>query len=286
MNTLSRSLNRQIQALRNNPLVTLLLAATAACVLYLAYVHHAVPKAIAYICAMWVCMLVTDMLTINKPAPELPVRKPGRESVLVLSSLALGSMGMMLRFAWLDWAHTPGLLRLGVAAVMILFAFPIAVAIVLLAARYKLPQLGFRMAWPAIAGVAALGITAATAVLADPAGLTWQPAMEEAGSVGAFLFMGFISAALPEEFLRLVLQTRLGTWLNNKALGWYLACLLWAFLHFPKWYGEGGDMFEGIMGAIRIVPLGLMWSYMIHRTKSIYPSWLAHGLNLWGLQNF
>jgi membrane protease YdiL (CAAX protease family) len=28
-----------------------------------------------------------------------------------------------------------------------------------------------------------------------------------------------------------------------------------------------------------------MWSYMILRTKSIMPSILVHGSNLWGLQN-
>ena len=40
------------------------------------------------------------------------------------------------------------------------------------------------------------------------------------------------------------------------------------------------------MGAVRIVPLGLMWGYITYRTKSLLPATLVHGLNVWGLQNF
>lgn len=286
MNLVTKALRRQFVAISNNKTVLALLVLTAACVLYLAYVHGEVPHAIAYLSALWMCTLATDILTINKQPIAIPVKKPVRESVLILASVLIGTTGMMLRFTWLDWEQTAGIVRLLVAGMMILFTFPIVVGAVLLLSRYKLKDLGFRISPLIFTGVLSLVITAGTAFLVAPDGIKYHAIIKEVGGIGGMLFMGFITAALPEEFLRLILQTRLGALFNDKALAWYLACLLWAFLHFPKWYGEGGDMFEGVFGAIRIIPLGLMWSYMIHRTKNIFPSIIAHGLNIWGLQNF
>jgi membrane protease YdiL (CAAX protease family) len=63
--------------------------------------------------------------------------------------------------------------------------------------------------------------------------------------------------------------------------------LIWSVMHLPKWIGDGGGtLFDGLMGSLHIVPLGLMWGYITHRTKSIFPAILAHGMNVWGLQNF
>ena len=84
----------------------------------------------------------------------------------------------------------------------------------------------------------------------------------------------------------MALQTRVGAYLRNPAVGWFFATLVWAFLHSPKWYADGGDLYEALMGAVRIVPLGLMWGYITYRTKSLLPATLVHGLNVWGLQNF
>jgi hypothetical protein len=57
-------------------------------------------------------------------------------------------------------------------------------------------------------------------------------------------------------------------------------------MHAPKWLGEGADLYEGAMSSVRLIPLGLLWGYMTHRTKSILPATFVHGLNVWGLQNF
>ena len=34
-----------------------------------------------------------------------------------------------------------------------------------------------------------------------------------------------------------------------------------------------------------IVPLGLLWGYLTHRTGSFLPSVVLHATNIWGLQN-
>ena len=107
----------------------------------------------------------------------------------------------------------------------------------------------------------------------------------EEGIIGT-LFTGFIVAALSEEFWRFIAQTRLAVLFNNKALAWFVATIIWAFMHAPKWYGDSGNLYEAIAGSLRIIPIGLMWGYMTYKTKSILPSVIVHGSNLWGLQNF
>jgi membrane protease YdiL (CAAX protease family) len=72
---------------------------------------------------------------------------------------------------------------------------------------------------------------------------------------------------------------------HNKAWGWLIATTIWAFMHAPKWYWESKDLVEVILASIVRIPLGLMWGYLTHRTKSILPSVLVHGTNYWGLQN-
>ncbi|GBL35552.1 hypothetical protein EMGBS15_11470 [Filimonas sp.] len=93
-------------------------------------------------------------------------------------------------------------------------------------------------------------------------------------------------AGLSEEFFRVVGQTRLGVWTRSKGMGWFLTTFIWAFMHAPKWYGDGHDLTEAILGFLRIIPLGLMWGYLTPRTKSLLPSVIVHGMNIWGLQNF
>jgi membrane protease YdiL (CAAX protease family) len=43
---------------------------------------------------------------------------------------------------------------------------------------------------------------------------------------------------------------------------------------------------ETALSSIRIIPIGLVWGYLTHRTKSFVPATLVHGANFWGLQNF
>ena len=99
-------------------------------------------------------------------------------------------------------------------------------------------------------------------------------------------YSGFILAGLSEEFFRTIGQTRLGALMQNKGIAWFIITVLWASIHIPKWYGNQHDLTDVIVGSIRIIPIGLMWVYMTHRTKSFLPAVLVHGSNFWGLQNF
>jgi membrane protease YdiL (CAAX protease family) len=56
-------------------------------------------------------------------------------------------------------------------------------------------------------------------------------------------------------------------------------------MHFPVTYNKTGDGIGVFFYCIQIIPLGVIWGYLTQRTKSIVPATLAHGINLWGLQN-
>jgi membrane protease YdiL (CAAX protease family) len=114
----------------------------------------------------------------------------------------------------------------------------------------------------------------------------WHSVIRAWGLMG-LLLTGIVEAALPEEFVRMLLQTRLGSTLKNKGLGFVLATFLWASMHIPIGFRDSkAGPWHVIAGAWVIMPMGFLWGYITHRTKSLFPSILMHGLNLWGLQNF
>lgn len=291
MNRFAQALTRQLFAVRNNLFVAFLVLVTAIADIYWGYVNGRMPKAIAFLIAMWVCSFVVDLFTVNnRHIKKLPVRNARRDTIWIALSIMISFTCLMLRFVWLDWETLKGFVKLAIIIPMVLCAFQILLAIVMLLSRYSLKDLGLRFNRLMLAGVAVLVITAGTAIIIAPEDLTYGRLMQElGGNIVSLVLMGVISAALPEEFLRMLIQTRLGVLLNNKALAWYIACFIWAAMHYPKWLGDSGgamSMKESVLATLQIVPLGLMWSYLIHRTQSIVPSIIAHGFNLWGLQNF
>ena len=79
-------------------------------------------------------------------------------------------------------------------------------------------------------------------------------------------------------------QTRFGAALRSRPAGWLLAALVWGLLHVPRYYR--GDPLLAAAGVVTLVPLGLLWGYASDRTASLWPSGVAHALNVWGLQSF
>ena len=280
-----RTLQFQIAALRRNTWVAALVLIMAIAVMVYGAQHDHLPKAIAYVVAMVVGAFLVDLFTQWKAASSpFPVRQPKREALIVLACIALGYLALFLRFAWLDWEKVQGLVRLAILP-LFGFVFPVFVALILLWLKYKPRDLGFRFPTSSWMFVPILLVTAGTAWLVAREDLTIGPILAEEGWTG-LLLLGFLSAGLPEEFSRMLLQTRVGAWLKNPGVGWLIATVLWALMHAPKWIGEGADLYEGVMSSVRIIPLGLLWGYMTHRTRSLLPATLVHGMNVWGLQNF
>lgn len=285
MNLLHTTLLHQASVIKRNRLTFALVIATAAFVLWHAGMEAHRMKALAYLVALGLGIFITDLITVWKPnAPELPVRAPQREALIVLGCAALGYLTLSARFVFFDWPALPGLVKLAIIP-FFAFVFPITLAIIMLWLRYRPRELGFQWRASSFVFLPVLCITALTAYLVAPQDLTLPLILKEEGVMG-ILLDGFIMAALSEEFLRVLMQTRMTAWLKNPGIAWFIAAVIWSVMHLPKWIGDGGSAFEGLMGSLHIVPIGLLWGYMTYRTKSIFPAILVHGMNVWGLQNF
>jgi membrane protease YdiL (CAAX protease family) len=284
MSLLLRTTQVQLAALRRNGWLAAIVLIT--CIVVVAYgaQNHRLPKAIAYVVAMGVGAFLVDLFVQWRASkPAFPVRQPVREAWYVVGFILIGYVALFTRFVLLDWEALPGLVRVAILP-LFAFAFPVAITLVMLWLKYKPRELGFRIGPWAWMAIPILVLTAGTAFLVAREELTIGRVLGEGGWFG-LLVTGFLSAGLPEEFSRMLLQTRVGAVLKNPGVGWFIATVLWAFLHAPKWIGEG-DVYDAVMGSIRIIPLGLLWGYMTHRTQSILPATFVHGLNVWGLQNF
>ncbi len=276
----------QIAGIKHNKVTFLLIVFTALIVLYTGYIHATMQQAIAYLSAMFLCAICIDLFTLMRPVKnDFPVRNPQRESVYFLITVILGMVFFYFRFSgFVSWEHLNPWVRLAVMPFLI-FVFPIGLAIIMLLLRYKPVDLGFRLHGLVLA-LPIIAICAITSRLVSPESLTWNAILQEEGGIIGLVLSGLITSGLSEEFFRVTGQTRLGAWLKQNGLGWYIATVIWAFMHAPKWYAEGHDLAEAVLGSIRIIPIGLMWGYLTYRTKSILPATIVHGANFWGLQNF
>jgi Type II CAAX prenyl endopeptidase Rce1-like len=232
------------------------------------------------------CSYVIDVYTQQKSfVDHLPVKNPKRESLYFLLCIFLGLILVYFRFLGaVKWEDLHKGIRIALLPLM-LFVYPIGLAIILFLLKYKLKDLGLRLQGLTIA-LPIILILVITNRIVSPQSLTWDVLMREGGGLFGVFVIGFVVAGLSEEFFRVIGQTRIGCFLNNKALGWFIASLLWALLHCPKWYSEKHDVFGALMSAIKILPIGLMWGYMTHRIKNFLPALVVHGSNYWGLQNF
>ena len=276
----------QYAAIRRNPLTCLLIIITVLAVLYIGYRHETLKQAIVYLTVMWLCSLFVDLYALWRPAKnDFPVRNPRREVLWFFLCVCLGFLFLYIRFIIpVPWQQLSPWVRMATIP-LILFVYPIGLAIILLLLRYKPADLGIRLqGLPVIIPIILL--CAITNRLVSPGSLTWDKVVAESGGAVGALFLGLVGAGLAEEFFRIVGQTRLGALLHNKGMGWFITTLIWTFMHSPKWYGDDHDAAEALLGAVRIIPMGLMWGYITHRTKSILPATLVHGTNVWELQNF
>ncbi len=273
----------QVNQVKNNKSISVALLLLALMVVYIGYQSGHLKQSLVYLPALWLCTFIIDLYLFWKPSQQtFEVKNSKRESLYIILSAILGSVFLLIRFSG-HWEQFTGLTKLMVMP-LLLCTFPIALAVIMLVLKYKPKDLGFRLPFliPALPVIFIIGLS--TYFIA-PLNIKFTEAISQEGLL-ATLFTGIITAALAEEFWRLLAQTRLAVLFNNAALGWLIASIIWAFMHTPKWYYESHNFYETIFGAIRIIPIGLMWGYMTYKTKSIFPAILVHGTNLWGLQNF
>jgi len=279
-------LRAELTRIRSNPLTFILLVVTAVCVLYLGFEHKAMKQAVSYLGTMLISALIIDYFALKGiPGPDFLVRRPGMETVIFIGCVMLGLVFFYFRFlSPVPWDQQNPWVKLAVLPT-IAFVFPIGHALVFLFLKYKPKDLGFRF-HGFLPVIPIIALCALVNHMVSPESLTWDAIMAEEGSIAGIILSGLVAAGLSEEFFRVLGQTRLGAFFKNAGLGWFLTTVFWAFLHAPKWYSESHDLQDAVFSSIRIIPIGLMWGYLTHRTRSILPATMVHGVNFWGLQNF
>jgi membrane protease YdiL (CAAX protease family) len=237
---------------------------------------------IGYFVFFYIAISVIYALTKTTLIPVVVMPEARRELFWAVGLSVAGLMGLSIHF----YCRAQGItIPIFLKLTMFVFSLPIPLAIYLFAKRYSFRELGFRFTpwriW--LVAVSVLALAGGIAYLANPEGILLQKAMSY-GFVN-FLLDGVVIAALSEEFLRFVLQTRLRGVINNPLTCIFVASVVWSLMHLPVALFQGGDAFSIARYLLQLVPLGFVWGYMTYCTGSFLPSVLAHGFNIWGLQN-
>ena len=171
--------------------------------------------------------------------------------------------------------HLQGLRRLALFVGVVIFVFPVASTVYLWRqGAVSLASQGLRprglLAAPAIVAIFAVAATVVT---------PWR-------ELAPYLSIGFLASlflqVLAEELVRFQLATRIGAWLRSPMAGVVIASLVWGLMHLPQYYR--GLLIPAVVGPLEILPLGVVFGYTSLRTGNIWPSVVAHVLNVWGLQ--
>jgi membrane protease YdiL (CAAX protease family) len=244
---------------------------------------------LGYVMFFYVAILAIHFFTSKiPPRGEFEVKEPRKELKVTVLFAALGALFIVGNLYLRSTGEQVGfLVRLPLLIGMALFTFPVGLALYLWRKKYKLPQFGlaFRPVSFLFLGVLIWALTGLFAFFFYPSGIIWSEGYEELGGVAGMIWSGLIMAGLAEEFSRFVMQSRLQRVIHSSGFSILIATALWAFMHFPINYFKGSPVSSIIVYCIQIIPLGFIWGYLTHRTKSIVPSTLAHGFNLWGFQN-
>jgi membrane protease YdiL (CAAX protease family) len=272
-------------AARRHPVVASVIAGLVVTILVNAHFQAELGRAVLYLVVLVVSVGLVDVVLDRWPARErpVPIRGPRLEFVVLAVSFVTGLFWLYARFVR-GYRPAPGPLRLLWLAVLVGGVFNGLPAIFLLARRYRPSDLGFRISGLQAAPMV-IAAFAVSATLLSPTTTTWKAILDESGgSIWAVIETALL-AAVPEEFFRFVWQTRGGAWLRRPATGWLVTSVAWSLLHGPKDWDETHSLPATVMGMINIIPLGLLWGYLTHRTRSILPSVVLHATNVWGLQN-
>jgi len=287
MQALAKSARQHLHIIRTYPSAVAIALVSALCVLYCGHLAHKTAHAILYLVAVWLCALATDVVVNLHPSPAVgfPIHcSSAQESAVILTCTALGQVFLYVRFSAL-WNAIQGPSKYALITLLV-FTYPIVLALIyLFFYRYKPSELGINLRFwylPLLIHLLWGGIAITTAIST----IIWHSYIQQNG-IGILITL-VICAALAEEFTRMLLQTRLGALFHNKGMGFVTATLLWACIHIPKSYPHTNDGTIPLLFFIKLttmIPMGLLWGYMTHRTKSLLPAVLVHGFNLWGLHN-
>jgi membrane protease YdiL (CAAX protease family) len=264
------------QSARRHPVVASLISLIGSILLVAEALHGRALELVTYLSAMVLSVVVVDVSVtyFGKLHIDFPVQVPRTETVVAAALYPLAAAIFAYRFSGLYPPHGVSSKLLFVTA-LFLFGFHLALALFLVWRGYGFGDLGVRF-WGFAPVPLIMVVCMALVAWATPLRNTWTEVYRSlGGSMWGWIESGLLMAALPEEFFRMVWQTRFGRLLNNRAVGWLAASLLWAALH---WFifSQGRSRLETFFGLLDIIPYGLLLGYITYRTQSILPAILLH----------
>jgi hypothetical protein len=243
--------------------------------------RNALGRTTVYCVAVVLSVLAIDAVLSRWPTNvrPAPVRSPRLETAMAAVIMVAGFACLAALFL-AQYRPSSILGRFLFVAIGLGSAFGVTLAIFLLALRYGLADLGVRRGRLLLALPIAVIFFVLASTFSRGSILNVVQSRET--------FMAWMTvvpvAALSEEFLRFVWQTRLAALRDNNTFGWILASCAWAVMHGPRFWGENG-LLHGTLGIVHIIPIGLLFGYLTHRSRSFLPAALTHATNIWGLQN-
>lgn len=246
---------------------------------------HGVGYFIFFYVAVLTIYFFTKKIT---PKNDIVVKEPKKELTVALVFALLGLLFLALNFMLrTNYITNIWYTKLPVMAGSFFFSMPFGIFIYLLLKKYKLLQFGIlvKPLGYLLLGVVIWGLTGFFALVFNKSGILWESGLEELGGVLGILVQGVLGAALFEEFSRFVIQSRYEKVFKTTGINILFATIIWSLMHLPVAYFQVPDLTGNLIYCLQIIPLGFVWGYLTQRTKSILPSVIAHGLNLWGLQN-
>ncbi|WP_408029568.1 CPBP family intramembrane glutamic endopeptidase [Tenacibaculum xiamenense] len=242
---------------------------------------------IIYLIVMLGAFLISEFVVFSGrfKFKDWNIKEPKKELYVIFLTQIITCFLLVYWFAIAKQKVESSLVKIVLFSGRILFVFPVFFIIYFVGIKkYSLRQLGVLSFYNWYVSLPIIILIGGVTYLTFPESLQFNSILKQNGG-SAFLVLGFLTAAIPEEITRVLIQSRLSRVLKDKSWGWFLASFLWALLHIPTFAKSSGDYIGATFSALGILPIGLLWGYLNERYKSIIPSVLIHGTNLWGLQN-
>jgi membrane protease YdiL (CAAX protease family) len=251
--------------------------------------HEKTIHGIGYFLFFYCSMICVYFFTKQIPAQTvIEIKNPKKEFKIILLFTLIGVCFISVNFYLKSLHPNLGfLIKLPMLLGIILFTYPLGICIFLLFKKYKISQFGIKVKPLSylLLGISICALTGLFAFLFNRDGILWEQGYKEYGGVLGILLQGIIGAALVEELLRFFIQTRFEKIIYGRGFHILFATTIWAFIHFPVTYYKNSSVSQTLIYCVQIIPIGFVWGYLSHRAKSILPSVIVHGLNMWGLQN-
>lgn len=253
----------------------------------LGLMEHTLFKVVAYLITLFLSFLIAEFFYYlgSLSYKSWLIKAPREELKVIIGTQIIVSFLLIYWFLIADQATVSQGIKIITLILRLLFVFPIFFLIYFLAVKkYTLEELGILRFDKWYICLPIIILIGGVSYLLFPEGLQFKSVLEEQGYL-SFITLGFLTAAIPEEITRNLLQSRLGRVIENKSLAWFITCLFWAMTHIPLFAFRSGDYYNAFIAALGIMPIGLLWGYLNQRYRSIIPSIIIHGTNLWGLNN-